>query len=267
MHFTCAVSLHILSLLTGLYDSQRCHRQKLADFHRGFPRVKPRFASNWLDFLFVNSELSGTICRAWTLKTTGARERECMKRNMHRNKKMHIFIHGNTAAEKNETGCGAALQGNCASNSRMRQKPEYFLRRIYLCQLTILTSISSLESRHTHSETYYFATDVVRRWTSLPRALSPEKRMCNLAQRSRINSETVKTIFKPKKLLIKKLLRILEIERGPHFSRHLETSYFFIFWAQQYISEKFTFIKLSSNEEKGISRTDVSKNLNIEIRL
>lgn len=58
--------------------------EKLVDFH---PRVKPRFASNWLDFLFVNSKPSGAICRAWTLKTTGARGRACMKRNMHRNKK------------------------------------------------------------------------------------------------------------------------------------------------------------------------------------
>jgi len=73
----------------------------IADFH---PHVKPQFASNWLDFLFVNSEPSGAICRAWALKTTGARERVCMKRNMHQNKKMHIFIHGNTAAEKNEAG-------------------------------------------------------------------------------------------------------------------------------------------------------------------
>lgn len=59
--------------------------------------------------------------------------------------KMHIFIHGNIAAEKNETECGAVLQGNCASNSRTHPKSEYFPRRIYLCQLTVLTSISSLE--------------------------------------------------------------------------------------------------------------------------
>jgi len=113
---------------------------------RGFSSVcKTMVASNWLDFLFVNSEPSGAICRAWALKTTGARGRACMKRNMYRNKKMHIFIHGNTVTGKNERP-GAALQGNCASDSWTRQKFEYFLRRIYLCQLTVLTSISSLES-------------------------------------------------------------------------------------------------------------------------
>lgn len=117
------VSLHILSLLTGLYDARRRPSLKIADFH---PRVKPRFVSNWLDFLFVNSGPSGAICRAWALKTTGARGRACMKRNTHQNKKMHIFIDGNTAAGKNEARCGAVLQGNCPSNSWTHPKPKYF---------------------------------------------------------------------------------------------------------------------------------------------
>lgn len=149
MRFACVVSLHILSLLTSLYDSRWRHRWKA----RGFSSACKTTICFKLAWFFIRKQQTiGRDLSGLDIENN-RRARTSMYETKHApEQKMHIFIHGNTAAGKNETGCGTALQGNCASNSRTRQKPEYFLRRIYLCQLTGLTSISSLESRHTHTQ-------------------------------------------------------------------------------------------------------------------